>query len=718
MVIAFSAALFASALLLFLVQPMFAKMMLPLLGGAPSVWTTCMLFFQAGLLAGYAYAHVVTTRLSIRFQVAVHAAVVAAAVVVLPFTIPVIPQEGYVSRPTVWLLSALATTVGLPFFALSATAPLLQRWFSAVRHVFASDPYFLYAASNAGSLAALVLYPTLVEPLLSLGMQRRTWAFGYAFAGGLVLTCAAAAWRAIPRQVSTEPATSTSAGTSLVRRLRWLLLSFVPSGLMLAVTTYLTSDVAVVPLFWIVPLALYLLTFIVAFGGAPDTLWLIARRAFPLLLLPLLLFVLIEGGSLLIMNVSLHLLTFTVVALLCHHELALSRPPVAHLTEFYLWIAVGGVLGGMLNGIVAPHVFSTAAEYPLLLVVASAAMAGRDDFARVIARPRLLLRPALAAGIAWLALMIGDALQLDPRLVFPLLGIGALVCFSVSRDPARFAAGVALFVAVSALHTTRALGHLLEGDRTFFGIYRVAEDRQRGFVTLFHGTTVHGRQALGASAPDPLTYYHRESPIGRLLPGLKTRPASVGVVGLGVGSLAAYALPGDRWTFYEIDPAVERIARDARYFRFLERCSAACRVVIGDARLSLERSSELHDIIVLDAFSSDAIPVHLLTAEAVRVYLSRLRPSGVLAFHISNRHVDLLPPLARVAREHRLAALVQFDVRPDDDARGFQSSEWLLMSPNPSASLSETHKWTPILGDGRAAWTDDFSNIWTALRWR
>ena len=721
-VLIFSAALFVSAFLLFLVQPMFAKMVLPLLGGSPSVWTTCVMFFQAGLLAGYAYAHLVTTRLSIRWQATVHTAVVVVPLALLPFALPATPSGGHVtsSQPAFWLLSVLATTVGMPFFALSATAPLLQRWFSAVRHGFAGDPYFLYAASNAGSLTALLVYPTLVEPLLSLRTQRTTWAFGYVLGHSLVLLCAVAAWRATRQSAAADEAPTPSVPISATHRLRWLILSFVPSGLMLAVTTFMSSDVAVVPLFWVVPLALYLLTFIIAFGGTAGWLWPLVRRVFPLVLLPLVLFVLVEGGGLLVLT-SLHLVTFTIVALLCHGELARARPSVAHLTEFYFWISLGGMLGGVLNSVVAPLLFASTAEYPLLLVAACVAMAGYEDFVRVFRRPRLLVRPAAAAAIALAVLIVGDALQLELREIFPLLGIAAVLCFSVSRDPVRFAFGVALLMAVGGFHTARVWGHILEVDRTFFGIYRVSEDQQRGLVALFHGTTVHGRQALGAIAPEPLSYYHRQSPIGRVFSTQAGRlQLSVGVVGLGVGSLAAYAAAGDQWTFYEIDPVVERIARERKYFRFLEQCGRACRVTIGDARLSLERSSATHDIIILDAFSSDAIPLHLLTLEAVRVYLSRLRTDGLLAFHISNRHVNLRPALARIARDHQLTALAQTDVRAKDDPHGYESSEWMLMASDPSAfaRLPQDQKWTTVVADARPSWTDDFSNIWTVLRWR
>jgi hypothetical protein len=720
--IIFSASLFVSAFLLFLVQPMFAKMVLPLLGGSPSVWTTCVLFFQTGLLVGYAYAHLITKRLAIRWQATVHAAVVVVPMAILPFALPSTPSEGHLvsSQPSFWLLSVLASTVGLPFFALSATAPLLQRWFSAVRHALAADPYFLYAASNAGSLIALLVYPTLVEPLLSLRTQRIAWAFGYLLVGSLVLLCAVAAWRAAQPSAATEKAPTPTAQISTADRLRWIFLSFVPSGLMLAVTTFMSTDVAVVPMFWVVPLALYLLTFIIAFGGTTGWLWPVGRRVFPLVLLPLVLMMLIDGGGPPIL-ISLHLLTFAIVALLCHGDLARSRPSVTHLTEFYFWISVGGMLGGVLNSVVAPLLFTSTAEYPLLLVAACVAMARHEDFVRVIRRPRLLIRPAATAVIALAALILGDALQLEPSQVLPLLGIAAVLCFSVSRDPARFAFGIALMTVVGGFHTGRAWGHVLETNRTFFGIYRVSEDQQRGLVTLLHGTTVHGRQALGSIVPEPLTYYHRQSPIGRVFSARAERPPlSVGVVGLGVGSLAAYAAPGAQWTFYEIDPVVERIAREREYFRFLERCGRACRVTIGDARLSLERSPASHDIIILDAFSSDAIPLHLLTLEAVRVYLSRLRAGGFLAFHISNRHVNLRPALARIARDHRLTALAQTDLPAKDAPPGSAPSEWVLMAPDPSAFswLPQDQKWMPVVADERPSWTDDFSNIWTVLRWR
>jgi spermidine synthase len=712
------ALVFLNAFLLFLIQPMFAKMILPLLGGSPAVWTTCVLCFQALLLAGYMYAHLSARRLRIGRQAALQAIVVLLAAAFLFVGPPEGPGSG-VTSPIGWIVRTMLWSIGAPFFALSATSPLVQRWFSVMGHRASRDPYFLYAASNTGSLAALLLYPVAVEPLLPLRAQRALWAWGYLGTALLVTSCAVAvARRRSDSLVMEEPEERLRAD----RRLRWLLLAFVPSGLMLAVTSHISTDVAAVPLLWVVPLALYLVTFILAFGWNAGPAIRLGRRALPLLLLPLVLFLIVQGSAALWFIIPLNIGTFFVLALLCHAELARDRPPSPQLTAFYLWVTAGGMLGGVFNSLIGPALFVRIAEYPILLALGCVVLARASTFELLLRRPRMLLRPVAAAGLAAASLAAAAAMDVDVRIVMPLLGISALICFSVSREPPRFAVAVALLLAVGVPFGGRAWGDVLYAERTFFGVYRIAKSRDGRFVSLFHGTTLHGTQSVTTTGagPEPLAYYHRAGPIGDVF---ATRPqgvASVGIVGLGVGSLAAYVRPGEQWTFYEIDSAVERIARDDRYFTFLRACGEACRVVLGDGRLSLRATSPSHDILVLDAFTSDAIPVHLLTKEAVASYLADLADGGLLAFHISNRHFDLEPVLAAAAADLNLFAAVRSDSVDDQRASGRSASRWLAMARNEAAMrpLTALGTWRRASAGGVRAWTDDFSDVWSVLHWR
>jgi hypothetical protein len=490
---------------------------------------------------------------------------------------------------------------------------------------------------------------------------------------------------------------------------------------MLGVTTYLSTDVAPVPLLWVLPLSCYLLTFIVAFGWYSERMHTNVRRLLPSVLLPLVLLFVTEVPAALWVTIPMHLLGFTVLAMLCHGELATDRPGVHHLTEFYLWLATGGVLGGVFNTLVAPQVFTSVAEYPLAIAFASIACVPKAQFRDAVAHPRTMLRPAFAAVLATV-LFVGARLggvARFPTMVF--LGAPALIFWNGARhNTARFSVGIVGLLAALAIGNAVAPaggGQTLYADRTFFGVYRVRVDPDNRFVSLVHGTTMHGRQVIGEKNPEPLSYFHRQSPIGQVLATLGTDAESVGVIGLGTGTLAAYVQPGSRWTFYEIDGAVERIARDARYFHYLERCGEQCSVVLGDARLTLAASDATHDIFVLDAFSSDAIPIHLLTTEALHTYETRLASDGVLAFHISNRHIKLAPVIARLARERGLTAFTRLDGAVDEK-NGFEASQWVVMARRPERlqALAADTRWAALKADTRPAWTDDFSNIWTELR--
>ena len=599
----YAATLFLGAGLLFLVQPMVTKMILPHLGGSPSVWNTCMCFFQAVLLLGYAYAHVLATRFGGRAQVAIHGTVLALAAMFLPLdlTQDVPPVDG---SPMLWLIGRLAATVGPPFFAISATTPLLQRWFSRTDHAAAGDPYFLYAASNAGSLLALLAYPLIVEPELPLWEQSRGWSFGLGLLAAGIITC----WlRCRTRLVIGQGAGEAGPRPAAADCLRWIAYSFISASLLLAVTAYITTDLASAPLFWVVPLALYLATFILAFARRPPLPHSAMLRLQPLLIIPV---VILSAFTPSIWILLLHLVSFFVTAMVCHGELARSRPHVRDLTEFYLWVSLGGVLGGMFVALLAPVLFPDIWEYPLMLVAAclvrpAVAAAGKGGWRADLALPTLLL-----LGLA------GAALRGD---VPGWLSSGALVMAAAallyfSERPWRFALGIGACLLVIQVANSKGT---LASTRSFFGVNRVRLVANGTIMELQHGTTVHGAESTRPGEETvPLAYYNREGPFGRFFDAIGGRSVSrVGVIGLGAGELGCYARPGQAWTFHEIDPAVEKLARDERFFHFLSLCGNNPRVVLGDARLTMQDvPDQAYDVIVIDAFSSDSIPLHLLNS--------------------------------------------------------------------------------------------------------
>src|SRR5262245_16204012 len=713
---------------MFAVEPIVALTVLPILGGTPMVWNTCVLFFQILLLGGYAYAHGVTTWLGSRRSGVAYGVVLVLPLLTLPFSIGPDARPPVEGNPAGWLLLVLSKSIGLPFFALAASAPMLQRWFADTDHAAAKEPYFLYAARNLGSLLSLVLYPVAVEPLLRLSTQNRWWAAGYGVFVVLACLAVAAGWRRRAHERGASSARSqredTAAAAELTWRRRgtWIAAAFIPSSLMLAVTTYFSTDIAPVPLFWISPMALSLLTFVVACGAQPPSSRSVADRFMPLIVLPLVVLMIIDGRLPLWLAIPLHLTAFTMAALVCHGRLAADRPATIHLTEFYFWIAFGGMLGGVFNTLMAPLLFSRIIEYPLVLVFALAARRGRTeqsgpwwDSVNDLVVP--IGVGALTAGfVLWL-----NADQHGKVALLAGIGVPALTAYTQSRIPMRFAASVAMML-LAGTFVAHAQWEPLYVSRTFFGVYRVSRDSSGEYHKLVHGTTLHGMQAIDpARQGEPLTYYHQRGPIGqafRALPPAATQ-GDIAAVGLGVGSIAAYRKPGQRWTFYEIDPEVERIARTDTYFTYLRACGDGCSVVLGDARLSLARAPEHgYGLLILDAFSSDAIPIHLMTSEAVGLYLSRLAPGGVLAFHISNRHLNLAPVLARVAASHELVARLQIDTGDSMVAPGLVPSQWMLMarSAGDLGPLARHPSWTtPAMPPSTPLWTDDFSNILSVL---
>jgi hypothetical protein len=691
----FGTALFLSAALLFLVQLMIGKMILPIFGGVPAVWNTCMVFFQAALLAGYAYSHASVTWLGSRRQAGPHVAVLLLPLLVLPISISPTWAPTGSANPVAPLLALLVVSVGLPFFVVATSAPLLQKWFAESAHG-ASDPYVLYAASNAGSMLGLLAYPVLIEPYLSLRLQSLSWMAGYGVLIALSIACAVILWRSAPLPLrkgqcdavqhtqGAGPQALPTAGT----RWRWLAYSFVPSSLLLGVTTYLTTDVAPVPLLWVIPLVIYLLTFILVFGGAATVL----RRFLVFALPPVLLLqtgLLVSEETRLGLLFGVLLLTFFVVAMVCHGELGRSRPPARFLTEFYLWISAGGALGGLFNALVAPFVFSSVIEYPLVLVLAA------------------LLMPPLFPGAA------------TGRFRWPLRVVPVALAVAVG--------GTLLWHA----WTSGASQGTIHRERSFFSVLKVLRGSRGVTHTFVHGNVRHGIQNR---SPDPrqrrlpLLYYFPTGPIGQVFQALRAAKGvpPVAIVGLGIGSLASYGEKNQELTFFEIDPAVERIARGPNYFTYLsdaEARGAQLRVELGDARISLRREPEKHyGLFVVDAFSGDAIPTHLLTQEAIQLYQSKLKEDGMLAFHITNNYLDLKPVLAAQARAAGLVALVQDDQPSDEEARRNKApSTWVVMARQTSdlVGLAVSPRWRSLQSKpGPYLWTDDYSSIFRLLSWQ
>ncbi|HZN41153.1 MAG TPA: fused MFS/spermidine synthase [Planctomycetota bacterium] len=722
--------LFIASALLFMVQPMTARHVLPTLGGTPAVWTTCMLFFQVTLLAGYAYSHRAPGFFGSRHR-GFHLAIVALGLLPLCFSIPPFRTALDGESAACGLLLMLATTVGLPCFVLATTAPLVQRWYAASGRTGARDPYFLYAASNAGSLVGLLAYPLLVEPLLPLGQQRVMWTAGYA----LVVVATAAC--ALVRGREAEPV-APATPVPAKQKLLWVLLAFAPSSLLLGVTTHLTTNLAPVPLLWAIPLALYLVTFVIAFSrsrtaNAPQPRpmlpqWLPSflrwtesphpvSAVLPAVLLPLagLFFwekAEQEYGPPMIL---LHLLAFFLVALACHGRLAEGRPEPGRLTEYYLCIALGGALGGVFNGLVAPLVFPALIEYPLLIAVACFLLPGPSR-----SRTDIAVGVSIGALAATLLATRLSAEQPAQNLRLLVLGPPVVLALLVADRHARLGIAVGSILLVGGLFNDRGVS-VIHRDRSIFGAHHVERFTGLGWDVsyLVNGSILHGAQNHDdVWRREPLTYYHRAGPCGELFAAMAGRipGGRVAAVGLGVGSIAAYGAPGEHWTFFEIDTAVERTARS--HFTFLSDSAASVDVQIGDGRLLLERARDGEfGLILLDAFNSDAIPVHLLTREALAIYLSKLAPGGVLAFHVSGRYVDLPPVVLDLAADAGLVAL--FKQEPELSREALHAakceSKWVVMAR--SAQDLAVLAW----GDGaprpgKCVWTDDHSSLLSVLK--
>ncbi len=747
---AFATTIALSAFLLFSVEPLIGRLTLPSFGGTPAVWATILFFFQAVLLVGYAYAHVSAMRLGVRRGAILHGVLAVVALGVLLVAPATVAELRDPAAPAVVnLLVILAVMVGAPALLITATTPLLSTWFSAVRVAERrpADPYWLYALSNAGSFAALLAYPFLIEPALGLTAQRGIWAAGVAVLVACLLGCAWLVLRSTSRSQDPPAAEAVAAAVPAEpitwrRRARWLLLAAVPSGLLSAVTNFVTTDLISAPLLWVVPLAIYLLTFVIAFSERgrrliPGAEWL-APAAVTLLWVP---FGSAAGwpiGPLLLVE----FLGLGVVATTLHGRLAADRPAAGRLTEFYLLISTGGVLASSLVAIVAPVLFKGIWEYPLLLVLALAALAmansapatdaspagGSTDGSR--ARPGLDLRPfvagaparvapyALAAIALALGLAASGSIGLEAGVRWLL--VGGLILL-VGGQPRFLLVSTALVLGLATFVLAPAA---VFEDRSFFGVTAVLRPADRPVTILMNGTTVHGIQSTDPAYRDvPGSYYVAQGPLGDVFRLARSRPdaadgRSIGVVGLGSGTLAAYARAGDRLTFFEIDPLVVRVARDPAYFTWLSDAAVSPDIVLGDARLSLEAvPSRRYDVLVLDAFSSDAIPAHLLTTEAIADDARVLRPGGLLAIHVSNRYYDLAPAVATAARQAGLTVLERI-YQPTEADRPLNAtlSEWLVATTDPAdVPRLLAAGWQPVRDDVTAL-TDDHPDLLRLLR--
>ncbi len=720
----FALTLFLSALLLFLVQPLVGKIVLPYLGGTPAVWNTCMVFFQALLLVGYSYAHYVPRWLRPRTQLLLHATLLVTALVplaLLRFDVGALARDGLPppreANPIPWLLLVLLLTAGLPFFVASTSAPLLQRWFAGTTHTAAKDPYFLYAASNLGSLLALVAYPSLLEPNLGLVQQAATWILAYSVLILLILLCGTSALRVGPAHLPAAHSSTEAEPPSLLRCCRWVALAFVPSSLLLGVTTHMTTDLAAIPLLWILPLVAYLLSFVLVFSSVGR--WIHAPAV---LLLPLVILIVAREDNMahrLVLKehrlIFIHLRAFFIAAIVCHGELARTRPSARYLTTFYLLLSLGGVLGGIFNTLIAPAVLDRIAEYPLMLVLA------------------LVLMPRLGWNVRQHGLR-----RLDTFFAVVLAGCGVLggVFFWAQRY--RTQEDVAPYVEqlpepvrpLAELLTSwlREETHIIHRERNFYGTFTVSA---YGNYYLFnHGTTTHGIQDH-LHPSEPLTYFHRWGAIGQLFESVQAksagRPLRVAVLGVGTGTLAAYLQPGWELTLFEIDPAVVRIARDRQFFTFLsdaEDRGVKIQVVLGDGRLQLQEAPDAtYDLLFMDAFTSDAVPVHLLTREAMQIYLRKLAPGGLLIVNIANRYLTLNPALGNLADDLGLEGRHQ---RGDgDDAVVKFPSSWVVLARSEAdfgdllSKKDDENGWEPLQRDPKVGvWTDDYSNLLRVFQWQ
>jgi hypothetical protein len=730
----YTLAIFVSALLLFSVQPLFTKMVLPRLGGSPAVWSVAMVFFQSLLLAGYAYAHYLMKAKSRVVPVAVHLALLVAALLTLPLSIRFGWGEPPTSGYAFWLLGLFAVSIGLPFFALAANNPLLQAWFVRTGHPNGPDPYFLYASSNIGSFLALLSYPVLLEPMFTLRTQNLIWSGGY---GLLILLIAGCGWLLLKSPANAAvlnmPADDATAPAPSWRlRARWIFLAAVPSGLLIAVTAHISTDVAAAPLLWVLPLSLYLLTWVLVFQSRPllPHKWMLLLQ--PLAIAGVVVLLAVGGEQNLLLTLGGHQLFFFVIAMACHGELARMRPPAKYLTGFYVALSFGGMLGGLFAGLIAPFTFSWIAEYPILLALAALCRPPAQE-----RQPRLIqwywpLLAAIAVALILPTYYSGKLFfWLEEHRVWIIVAVAMLsasVALLLNANRWKIFATVA--VALVLLRAYPSDEGRVETVRSFFGVHKIVVTPNGQYHVLMHGTTIHGAEKFlnddgtpVKGRPEPITYYHKDGGIGQAIAAIRQRkgaPLRVAVIGLGAGTLTCASEPGEEWKFFEIDQTMVDSARDPKYFTYIQKCEPDLKPVIGDARLTFAKEpSGTYDVIIVDAYSSDAIPIHLATEEAMAIYKDKLAPQGAVVMHVSNRHLELESVVVGIAEANDLHSWVYSEDSGRDNEYIFSTS--VVVSAREEADvgkLASSDVWTLTEAeDNQRVWTDDYSNIIGAV-WR
>src|SRR3954469_2825559 len=734
----YTAAIFVSALLLFSVQPLFTKMVLPRLGGSPAVWALAMVFFQSLLLAGYAYAHLLMQVKNRIIPVVVHLLLVVTAFVTLPLGIASAYGDPPASGYAVWLLGLFVISIGLPFFALAANNPLLQAWFVRTGHPAGHDPYFLYASSNIGSFLALLSYPFLLEPMFTLHTQNRLWTGGYGILIVLIAACGVLLLRS-PKlamvDVRTEDLNAPAPG--FMTRLRWIFLAGVPSGLLIAVTAHISTDVAAAPLLWVLPLSLYLLTWVLVFQSRPllPHKWMLLAQ--PLAIAGVVVLLAVGGEQNLLLTLGGHQLCFFVIAMACHGELARTRPAAKYLTGFYVALSFGGMVGGLFAGLIAPFTFSWVAEYPILLALAALCRPRGQErlrrwspwywpFLAVVALA--LIAPSYIGGkfMTWL----------DLHRVWMIGTVGAVaVLLATGFNADRWKVFATVVLALLLIRAYPADDGRVETVRSFFGVHKIVVTPRGQYHVLMHGTTIHGAQKFQNNdgspineRPEPITYYHKDGGIGQAIAAIRARkggPLRVAVIGLGAGTLTCAAEPGESWKFFEIDQTMVDTARDPRYFSYIKNCAPDLKPVIGDARLTFAREPDgAYDLLIVDAYSSDAIPIHLATEEAMAIYKAKLAPQGAVVMHVSNRHLELESVVVGIADANDLKSWVYNEDSKRDNEYIFATE--VVVSAREEAdvgTLAASEDWALTDAEERQrVWTDDYSNVlgavWRRLRHR
>jgi hypothetical protein len=728
--IVYTAAIFVSALLLFSVQPLFTRMVLPRLGGSPAVWSVAMVFFQSLLLGGYAYAHYLMRLRSRLIPVTIHLVLLAIALLTLPLSIaggwgeP--PSGGY----AFWLLGLFAVSIGLPFFALAANNPLLQAWFVRTGHPNGTDPYFLYASSNIGSFLALLSYPVLLEPLFTLRTQNLIWTGGYGLLIVLIAACGVLLLRSpVSAAIDVLAEESAAPPPAWILRARWIFLAAVPSGLLIAVTAHISTDIAAAPLLWVLPLSLYLLTWVLVFQSRPllPHKWMLLAQ--PLAIAGVIVLLAIGGEQNLLLTLGGNLLFFFVIAMACHGELARTRPAAKYLTGFYVALSFGGMVGGLFAGLIAPFTFSWIAEYPILLALAALCRPpGGNERLPGWSRwywPFLAVLAVALIAPSW----SGGKTMLGETRVWAIGAVGVLsAVLALAVNANRWKIFATVVVALVLIRAYPADNGRVETVRSFFGVHKIVVTPGGQYHVLMHGTTIHGAQRFQnndgtpiTGRPEPISYYHKDGGIGQAIAAIRARKGAalrVAVIGLGAGTLVCASVPGETWKFFEIDQSMVDTARDVRYFSFIRNCAPDLRPVMGDARLTFAREPDgIYDLIIVDAYSSDAIPIHLATEEAMKIYKDKLAPQGAVLMHVSNRHLELASVVVGIADANDLKSWVYDQDSNRDDEYIFPTS--VVVSARDQADvgkLASSDVWELTEADeNQRVWTDDYCNVLGAV---